>query len=235
MISVSIIIPAHNEESTIIPLLKAVNSAVFENSTVHFEIIVVNDSSTDSTLSLLEANTSLYSILISTPKKSGKGGAALAGLTKASGDFILFQDADLEYSPDEYVSLVRPIVDLDADVVIGSRFLAPKTTRVHYFWNKCGNKAITLTFNLLNNTTFTDIYSCYLLYRRSLFETTDLRYMGWEQHGEILTLAVRKGSRFFEVPISYYGRTYEEGKKIRGRDIIAIFFALLVTRFRSIR
>jgi len=234
MITVTIIIPAHNEEATIIDLLKAVKHARKSNPNIDFEVIVVNDSSTDDTLPLLSANEDLYDLLVCTSEKSGKGGAVLAGLSKATGDFILFQDADLEYSPLDYRALFRPVLDSHADVVIGSRFLAPQVTRVHYFWNKGGNKAITLFFNILNNTTFTDIYSCYLLYRRSLLSYHELQYRQWEQHGEILSLAVRRGTRFFEVPISYFGRTYEEGKKIRARDIFSIFAGLLATRIRKI-
>jgi len=119
------------------------------------------------------------------------------------GIFVLFQDADLEYSPSDYDVLLRPVLEFDADVVIGSRFLAPQWTRVSYFWHKMGNHLITLMFNVLNNTTFTAIYSCYLLYRRPLVAVEDIRFRGWEQHGEIVTLAVRRGKVFYEVPISY--------------------------------
>ncbi len=235
MPSLSIIIPAYNEQASIIPLLKAIKTARSENPKARFEVIVVNDSSTDGTLSLLSSNNDLYDVLVSTPKNSGKGGAVLEGLSRATSDFVLFQDADLEYSPKDYPALLRPVLDLDADVVIGSRFAAPQLTRVHYFWNKVGNKTITTFFNVLNNTTFTDIYSCYLVYRRSLLDPMELRYKRWEQHGEILTLAVRRGARLFEVPISYFGRTYQEGKKIRGYHIFSIFITLFLTRIRKLR
>ena len=234
MTSVSIIIPTYNEQGSIIPLLKAIKTARSENGKVRFEVIVVNDSSTDRTLSLLSSNKDLYDVLVSTARNSGKGGAVLEGLSKATSDFVLFQDADLEYSPRDYPTLLRPVLELDADVVMGSRFVAPQLTRVHYFWNKVGNKTITTFFNVLNNTTFTDIYSCYLIYRRSLLDPTELRYKRWEQHGEILTLAVRRGVRLFEVPISYFGRTYQEGKKIRGHHIFSIFVALFLTRMRKL-
>jgi len=234
MTSISIIIPTYNEEASIIQVLNAIETAKEANRTVRFEVIVINDSSTDGTLSLLSANKGLYDVLVSTPKNSGKGGAVVLGLTKATGEYVLFQDGDLEYSPRDYSALLRPVCELDADVVMGSRFLAPKLTRVHYFWNKVGNKLITMTFNVINNSTFTDIYSCYLVYRRSLLDPTELRYKRWEQHGEILTLAVRRSERHFEVPISYFGRTREEGKKIRGYHIFSIFSALLLTRVRRL-
>lgn len=233
MVSLSIIIPTYNEQASIITLLKTIKTARSENPEARFEVIVVNDSSTDGTLSLLSSNKDLYDVLVSTPSNSGKGGAVLEGLSRATSDFVLFQDADLEYSPKDYPALLRPVLDLDADVVMGSRFVAPQLTRVHYFWNKVGNKTITTLFNVLNNTTFTDIYSCYLIYRRSLIDPMELRCRRWGQHGEILTIAVRRGVRFFEVPISYFGRTHQEGKKIRGYHIFAIFSALVVTRLRK--
>ena len=195
-------------------------------------MIVVNDGSTDSTAKLIEQHSDLWNVAIDMPQNSGKGGAVLAALKRANGDFVLFQDADLEYSPSDYDVLLRPVLEFDADVVIGSRFLAPQWTRVSYFWHKIGNRLITLMFNVLNNTTFTDIYSCYLLYRRPLVAVEDIRFRGWEQHGEIVTLAVRRGKVLYEVPISYQGRTYLEGKKIRGRHALGIFWTLLFTRFR---
>lgn len=229
---ISIIVPAYNEEKTIIPLLESVQQTVNELSTVAIEVIVVNDSSTDNTGTLLNENTALYDHLISTRHQSGKGGAILEGLKQSTGDYILFQDADLEYSPKEFEKLFKPILEFEADVVIGSRFLAPEWTRVHYFWHMIGNRCLTFVFNLLNNTTFTDVYSCYLLYRKALFSVGDITTSGWEQHGEILSLAVKNGKVFYEVPISYYGRTYNEGKKIRSVHIWKILYILLVTRFK---
>ena len=228
---ISIIIPAHNEEASIIPLLESVQGALNEIGNVTFEVIVVNDGSTDQTGTLLTENTALYNRLISLREQSGKGGAVLRGLEKATGDFILFQDADFEYDPRDYPKLLKPILEFDADVVMGSRFIAPQWTRVHYFWHLMGNRLITLVFNLINNTTFSDIYSCYLLYRKSLFPIEKIATRGWEQHGEILTLAVKYGEVFYEVPISYRGRTYVEGKKIRAKHVFKIIYTLLATRF----
>ena len=192
--------------------------------------MVISDASTDHTACLLRNNTNLYNQFIILSKQSGKGGAVLRGLEKASGDFILFQDADLEYDPRDYSKLLMPILEFDADVVVGSRLIAPQWTRVHYFWHLIGNKVITLFFNLLNNTTFSDIYSCYLVYRRSLCSPEQLKTRGWEQHGEILSIAVKNGHVFYEVPITYRGRTYEEGKKIRAIHVFKIMYTLLVSR-----
>jgi len=190
MTTVSIIIPVYNEKKTIVPLLQKVNESVRLLSPIEFEVIAVNDGSTDSTARLIEQHSDLWNVAIDMPHNSGKGGAVLAALKRANGDFVLFQDADLEYSPSDYDVLPRPVLEFDADVVIGSRFLAPQWTRVSYFWHKMGNRLITLMFNVLNNTTFTDIYSCYLLYRHPLVAVEDIRFRGWEQHGEIVTLAV---------------------------------------------
>ena len=233
MINITILIPAYNEEATIIPLLKSVQKETSKIKTVSFEIVVIDDFSQDNTNKLLRENEILYNRLISLESNQGKGGAVLRGLEKAKGDYILFQDADLEYSPKDYKSLIVPIVDFDVDVVIGSRFVAPPYTRVHYFWHKVGNKALTLLFNILNNTTFTDIYSCYLIYRRNLVPLKKIKTKGWEQHGEILSRAVKNGKVFYEVPISYSGRSYDEGKKIRAFHIFRIVYTLIITRFFS--
>ena len=231
MINISILIPVYNEEATIIYLLKSVQNEISKIKTVTFEIIVIDDCSKDNTSKLLRENENLYNHVISLEKNQGKGGAILQGLEKAKGEFILFQDADLEYSPKDYKTLIRPIVDFDVDVVMGSRFLAPHFTRVHYFWHKVGNWGLTLIFNILNNTTFTDIYCCYLIYRKSLVPLEKIKTIGWEQHGEILSLAIKKGKVFFEVPITYRGRSYDEGKKIRGFHIFKILYTITMTRF----
>ena len=233
MINITILIPAYNEEATIIPLLKSVQKETSKIKTVSFEIVVIDDFSQDNTNKLLRENETLYNRLVSLENNQGKGGAVLRGLEKAKGDYILFQDADLEYSPKDYKSLIVPIVNFDVDVVMGSRFVAPPYTRVHYFWHKVGNKSLTLLFNILNNTTFTDIYSCYLIYRRNLVPLKKIKAKGWEQHGEILSRAVKNGKVFYEVPISYSGRSYDEGKKIRAFHIFKIVYTLIITRFFS--
>ena len=231
MIKISILIPVYNEEATIINLLKSVQKEIRKIKTVTFEIIVIDDCSKDNTSKLLKENGNLYNHMITLEKNQGKGGAILQGLVKAKGEYILFQDADLEYSPKDYKALIRPIFDFDVDVVMGSRFLAPQFTRVHYFWYKFGNWGLTLIFNILNNTTFTDIYCCYLIYRKSLVPLEKIKTIGWEQHGEILSLAIKNGKVFFEVPITYRGRSYDEGKKIRGFHIFKILYTITMTRF----
>lgn len=229
MTRVSIIIPAYNEEATIAELLKSVRAQVVDG--VDFEVIVINDGSRDRTLEILRANPDLYDKLIDQQPNQGKGAAVIAGLKAADGDYVLFQDADMEYDPAEYAGLMLPALRFDADIVMGSRFLAPRYTRVHYFWNKIGNRVITTLFNLLNNTTFTDIYSCYLMYRRSLVSPAALRAHGWEQQAEILSHAVRGAKAIYEVPISYHGRTVEEGKKIKAHHAIPVLWMIVKQKF----
>ncbi len=228
MTTLTVLIPAYNEEATILEILSAVKAQKIDGVTL--EVIVVDDGSKDRTVELLEANPQLYTKLIRQPRNGGKGAAVKAGLKQAGGDYVLFQDADLEYDPADYGKLMKPVLTFDADVVMGSRFVAPEFTRVSYFWHKVGNRLITLMFNIFNNTTFTDVYSCYLLFRRSLVDPDRLQTMGWEQHAEILSRSVAAGKAFYEVPISYRGRTYEEGKKIRAHHAIAVIWTIIRMR-----
>ena len=230
MTTVSIIVPAYNEAKTIIQLLEQVRAQVVDG--VVFEVVVIDDGSKDETVSLVEARPDLYDHLIRQPKNGGKGAAVQAGLSKASGDYILFQDADLEYDPADYGKLLEPVLRFDADIVMGSRLVASPITRVSYFWHKIGNRFITFMFNIMNNMTFTDIYSCYLMYRKDLVEPELLVTFGWEQQAEILSRAVARAKRVFEVPVSYYGRTYDEGKKIRAHHVISVIWTIVSMRFR---
>lgn len=228
MLTVSIIVPAYNEQATIIELLAEVRQQKIDG--VQFEVIVIDDGSTDGTGALLEKHPELYNRLLRQPKNSGKGAAVLAGLQVATGEYILFQDADLEYSPSYYKTLLHPVLAFGADIVMGSRFMVAQYVRVQFFWHKVGNLLITTIFNLLFNTTFTDIYSCYLLYRRELVNPSTLRTKGWEQHAEILCNAVRRAKVIYDVPISYHGRSYAEGKKIKPTSVIPVFFTILRCR-----
>lgn len=228
MKKISIVVPVYNEEATILAVLERIRN---QNSPdVTFEVVVIDDGSTDGTGALLDSHSNLYDRLIR-KANGGKGSAVRAGLKEATGGYVLFQDADLEYDPTDYAKLFRPIVQFDADLVMGSRFVAPEFTRVYYFWHKIGNSIITLIFNILNNTTFTDIYSCYLIYRRPLVDPDELVSDGWDQHAEILSRAVRRAKSIYEVPISYHGRTYEEGKKIRAYHAAGVIWRILATRF----
>lgn len=225
MVKVSIVIPVYNEQGTILACLERVRAQAVAG--VHFEIVVVNDGSKDATLERLKSRPELYDKLVDRPKNGGKGAAVQDGIRSANGDYILFQDADLEYDPNDYAALLAPVVDHGAEVVMGSRFVAPKQTRVFYFWHRLGNSFITLLFNLVNNTTFTDIYSCYLVFKKSLVDADVLTTFGWEQQAEILTKAVKASRIWYEVPINYHGRSYDEGKKIRAHHVIPVLATIL--------
>ena len=225
---VTILIPAYNEANTILEILQRVQQQKIDG--IELEVLVVDDGSSDNTVEILGNHPDLYSKLIKQPVNGGKGAAVKVGLKQATGEYVLFQDADLEYDPADYAKIMEPVRRFDADIVMGSRMVGSPITRVSYFWHKVGNWLITFIFNILNNTTFTDVYSCYLLYRRSLVDADALTTAGWEQHAEILTQAVAGGTRIFEVPISYYGRTYEEGKKIRAHHVIPVVWTMFLKR-----
>lgn len=224
---ISIIIPVFNEQNTIVHLLEKVNE---QKNKFDLEIIVVDDCSTDDTPILIQSNIKLVDEFYMLDKNLGKGGAVSKGLELANGDYILFQDGDLEYNPNEYYKIIEVFDKFNADLVIGSRFLAPNYVRVHYFWHSIGNKFITFLFNILFNTTFTDIYTCYLGFRRDLIDYKKLKHFGWSQQAEILGTIVKKGSIFYEVPISYAGRSYSEGKKIRAINVISVIFTIIKKR-----
>ncbi|OAI45214.1 glycosyltransferase [Rhizomicrobium sp. SCGC AG-212-E05] len=225
---VSVIVPAYNEENTILQILREIRKQSVTD--VEFEVVVIDDGSRDRTVALLESSPELYDKLVKQPKNGGKGAAVLAGLRVATGDFILFQDADLEYSPSHYAMLLFPVQNFGAQIVMGSRFLAAPYSRVQFFWHKVGNKLVTHIFNILFNTTFTDIYTCYLLYRRDLLKPEELVSTGWEQHAEILCRVVPRARVVYEVPVSYHGRSYDEGKKIRARDAIPVIWTIIRRR-----
>jgi len=228
VITVSVLVPAYNEERTIIQILEKVAEQKVEG--IDLQVVVVDDGSSDSTASLVEAHPELHHKLVRTTSNGGKGAAVIAGLRQLEGEFVLFQDADLEYDPSDYARLLKPVVKFGADIVIGSRLTAPEYTRVHYYWHRLGNRSLTGLFNILFNTTFTDIYSGYLLLRRSLINPDELAAFGWDQQAEILGMAVPRAKVMYEVPISYHGRTYEEGKKIRARHGAIVAWQILKRR-----
>jgi len=228
-IQVSIIIPVYNEDKSILEVLKRIHATV--DSQNNFEIIVINDGSTDNTLKVLEENKNLYNQLITYERNYGKGNAIKKGLEASKSKYIFFQDADLEYDPIDINKFTKLINRFEPDLIIGSRFNYSEYTRSHNILNKFGNKFITLIFNLLYNTTFTDIYSCYACFKKDLLNEKDLKTKGFEQHAEILCKVVRKGKKFYEVPISYNGRTHEEGKKIKFYHIFSVLFRIVIERF----
>jgi len=226
----NILIPVYNEEKTIIEVLAKLNKVC--KPIKNKSIIVVDDGSTDKTHKLLEENKKLYNKLVTSTVNKGKGNAIILGLNEASSGYILIQDADLEYDPNEIPRLWEIVKSNDIDVLLTSRLSGSPLTRVHYFWHKLGNKSITLMFNLINNTTFTDIYSGYVIFKRKLINTKNLKFYGWGQQAEILTYLKNKSKKIYEAPISYKGRTYEEGKKINIYAMAPVIFAIIWTKLR---
>ena len=225
----SILIPVYNEEKTIFTILNKINESKIEN--FDFEIIVINDGSTDKTLKILQENQNLYDQLLNFEKNQGKGFAVKNGLKVVTGDYIIFQDADLEYDPSDFIKFTNLINKLSVDIIIGSRFNYSDYTRSHNIANKIGNHILTFFFNILYNSTFTDIYSCYLVFRKDLLDPNKLKTNGFEQHAEILCKLVKKGEKFYEVPINYNGRSAAEGKKIKFYHFFSVIYRIFIERF----
>jgi glycosyltransferase involved in cell wall biosynthesis len=228
----SLIVPAYNEEATVIQLLELVEENQSKITDVEFEVIVIDDGSTDKTAKLIEDRPDLYSIFIPMAKNGGKGAAVREGLKQATGDYILFQDADLDFHPREYPKLIQPVIEFNAEVVIGSRFLAPPYSRVLAPLFLYGNRALTVFFNIFLYKTFTDIYTGFLLYRRDLLDPGELTSNRWEQHAEILCHVVHRSKTQYEVAIGYSGRDYGAGKKIRAYHVIPVLLMILKMRIK---
>lgn len=226
----SIIVPVYNEEKTIIKVLKELNNIKF--SKFEKEIIVIDDGSTDNSKDLLSKNTDLYNFLHTSKINQGKGSAVKIGLENSNGDYVIFQDADLEYDPSDLLKFEEVFIKFNADGIIGSRFNYDKYTRSHSILNKIGNLFLTFIFNIFYNTTFTDIYSCYFAFKKKFINPEDLKISGFAQHAEILTKVISKGSKFYEVPINYNGRTILEGKKIRFYHFFPVLIQILVGKFK---
>ena len=224
----SIIVPVYNEEKTIIKILEKIKQNA--SNLIKYEVIVVDDGSTDQTNQLLKDNKQLFNKLLINETNKGKGFSVKKGLSNASGTHIIFQDADLEYDPADFKKFEKIFLDFDADGIIGSRFVYSNYTRSHNILNKIGNTALTFIFNLLYNTTFTDIYSCYFAFKKDLLNVHELRTEGFEQHAEILCKVIKKGNKFYEVPISYNGRDASEGKKIKPHHFFLVLFEIIRRR-----
>tara|TARA_Y100000768_G_C23960187_1_gene674945 strand:- start:718 stop:1428 length:711 start_codon:yes stop_codon:yes gene_type:complete len=227
----SIIVPVFNEEKTILKVLQDLNS--LKKYYQNIQIIVINDGSKDDTLKILENNKTLFDVLISNLNNKGKGNAVKKGIEVADGDYITFQDADLEYDPKDFKKFFKLINMAKPDLIIGSRFHYADYSRSHYILNKIGNKLITFLFNIIYNTTFTDIYSCYACFKKNLLINETLKTDGFEQHAEILCKIVKNGKKFYEVPINYNGRSHDEGKKIKFYHIFSVIYQILIGKLKK--
>ncbi|MFI5135321.1 MAG: glycosyltransferase family 2 protein [Chitinophagales bacterium] len=218
----SIIMAAYNEGKTLPLILDRVRSVELING-IQKELIIVNDNSSDNTEEVIhqyqEQNPELTIAYIRHEKNLGKGAALHSGISKATGDFVIIQDADLEYDPDEYNLLLKPVLNGFADVVFGSRFMGGSPHRLLFFWHSIGNKMLTWLCNMFSGLNMTDMETCYKLFRREIIQSLKLKEKRFGFEPEVTIKVARVPNvRVYEVGISYYGRTYAEGKKINWRD-----------------
>jgi glycosyltransferase involved in cell wall biosynthesis len=230
----SIVIPAYNEGPTIHLILEKIDSVQLIQE-LQKEIIVVDDCSTDDTVAKLKAYCESHAHqeiqVVQHDKNKGKGAALHTGIKQATGDIVIVQDADLEYDPQEYNILIKPILDNFADVVYGSRFIGGKPHRILFFWHSIGNKILTFLSNAMTNLNLTDMETCYKVFRREVIQSLELKEKRFGFEPEVTSKVARiKGIRIYEVGISYFGRTFEEGKKIGWRDGFRAIYCILKYR-----
>lgn len=220
----SVIIPCYNEVNTIAQVIQAVKDSPVPEK----EIIVVDDCSKDGTRELLqnELESEVDQVIYHT-KNQGKGAALRTGIAHATGDIVIIQDADLEYDPQEYPLMIEPIIKDKADVVFGSRFQGGRPHRVVYYWHRVGNGFLTTLSNMFTNINLTDMETCYKAFRREIIQAIPIEENRFGFEPEITAKVAKTGCRIYEVGISYYGRTYQEGKKIGWKDGIRAIYCIL--------
>jgi glycosyltransferase involved in cell wall biosynthesis len=220
----SVVMPVYNERATLREVVLKVLAVPLE-----IELICVDDGSRDGSREILGELLTEYPQIrtILQPKNMGKGAALRRGIQEATGDFVIIQDADLEYDPAEYPLMIEPLVQGKADVVFGSRFLGGAPHRVLYFWHSVGNRLLTLLSNCLTNINLSDMETCYKVFRREVIQSIPIEENRFGFEPEITVKVARRHLRIYEVGISYWGRTYEEGKKIGWKDGVRAFYCLL--------
>jgi glycosyltransferase involved in cell wall biosynthesis len=221
-IKLTIVIPVFNEKETIHDIIEAVSA-----TPIRKEIVVVDDASNDGTRDILAAMQQDGLKVFMHDKNQGKGAALQTGFLHATGDIVIIQDADLEYDPGEYPILLKPILDGRADVVYGSRFAGHGAHRVLYFWHYVGNRFLTLLSNLFTNLNLTDMETCYKVFTKEALSGVEIKEKRFGFEPEITAKMAKKKLRIYEVPISYYGRTYEQGKKINWKDGVRALWCIL--------
>jgi glycosyltransferase involved in cell wall biosynthesis len=228
-LTLSIIIPVYNEQETLIPLLNKVKSVKLFG--LKKEIIIVNDGSVDKTLEILKKIKLPNGKIFHHEKNQGKGAALRTAIPHTTGEFVIIQDADLEYDPKDYEKILDPLLKGEADVVYGSRFLGMH--RAFLYWHLVGNKFLTWVTNILYDTTLTDMETCYKAFKGDIIRQIPLRSNRFEIEPEMTAKVLKRGFKLYEVPISFRGRGFEEGKKITWRDGFSALYSLIRYRFRD--